>query len=140
MTSPYASAEEEFSFVKPQSPILRGRPAIGRPGIAEIKPHTISGITRGVRQLIGRPPHTGDPERWPQRWLVTYFAEGKDPRSVRIFAYHLKPKKKDGKVQWERLGPWELRRAVIQPMIPFPSTDNPGFFGMAIEGPEAFLT
>jgi hypothetical protein len=68
MTSAELSADyEAFQWVPP-GPILSNPPRINRPGIAEIKPHTRSGIAAGVRQLRGR---TDVPTHY-DRWLVTY--------------------------------------------------------------------
>lgn len=115
---------EVFRWVAPP-PLHRHPLPIKKPFIAEIKPHTKSGIAAGVRQLRGRavpPDH--------QRWLVAYrvLAEPKSgtPGRIRVFAYRVAP---DG----GRQGPWDLGEGIIPVKIGFPRINQPAFFGMAVE-------
>jgi hypothetical protein len=125
MTSPLLDYEA-FQWVTP-GPIRANPPPIKRPGIAEIKPHTKSGIAAGERQLRGR---RGIPSHY-DRWLVTYRLVVPPSRSgpgrAQVLAYRVTPGK-------PREGPWDLGVARIPATIPFPRPTNPAFFGMAIEG------
>jgi hypothetical protein len=123
MTSAPPVNYEVFNWVQP-GPTQRNPPPITRPGIAEIKPHTPTGIAAGERQLRRRKAPPGR-----QRWLLTYVvvsqpSSGKAGRA-RVLAYHVTPTGKNG--------PWDLGDAVIPDKIPFPHPRNPAFFGMAIE-------
>ncbi len=123
MTSAMPVNYELFNWVQPTS-IRSNPPPISRPGIAEIKPHTASGIAAGERQLRRRKV---PPDR--QLWLLTYLlvsqpSSGKEGRA-RVLAYHVTQTGKDG--------PWDLGDVVIPEKIPFPHPRHPAFFGMAIE-------
>jgi hypothetical protein len=117
---------EAFNWVSP--PALSGQQLrITRPGIAEIKPHTKHGIPAGVRQLRGRT--SKGPLKGLDMWLVTYLAVPQKtltPSRIRVLVYKVEPTGPLGR-------PWDLGEKVLPATMPFPKTDNPGFFGMAVE-------
>jgi hypothetical protein len=114
--------------------------------IGEIKPLTESGIRAGLGQLYTR--RSQFPDR--QLWLITYTAHGrqgerikKGPASaVAIYARQVKwPQhrsvKKDGRwvVPPPKLGDlYTLGKKSLPAQIDFPKVDQPGFFGLAVEG------
>jgi hypothetical protein len=118
---------EAFNWVSPRTGLQSGRPVISKPGIAEIKPHTRHGIPAGIRQLLTR--SSKDPYRGREMWLVTYTAVPRislTPRSIRVLVYKVDPK--------GNLGPhWDLGERTLPATMQFPKTDNPAFFGMAVE-------
>jgi hypothetical protein len=102
-----------------------GKPQVGKPGIAEIKPHSYEGWGGGFKQVLGRPERNRNIERWVLTYLPCYEGGKKDPTHIRVFAHQVAPKQQ---------GPFELPRQPIPAMVPFPSwKKQPQLFGVFIE-------
>jgi hypothetical protein len=106
---------------------------VGANGVAEIKPHSWSGLRAGLKQLARR-TSTGP------RALITYLPVDRSGKTVpagqaaavRVFATMYAPSTSLAdylaKAQW-----WDLGSLGLPGMMPFPVVQNGGFFGMAVE-------
>lgn len=97
---------------------------VKKPGVAEIKPHSPSGIAKGLVQLRG--PNAN---RTGQRWLVTYRIRAMPmsdrPGRASVLAFQVD----DNNCK----GPWHIGDVTLPVKIDFPPADNPGYVGWAME-------
>ncbi|MGI5216523.1 hypothetical protein [Nocardia sp. CA-290969] len=139
----FASSEETRNWADTTDAREPFRPP-GGPGIAEVKPHTDTGIRQGLAQL--RSYRYGDGKKPPLfaggvQLLVTYVpidASGKPVRrgraaAVRVYARSVTwpPRERSGPVVLGPLQQAGTRR--LPEVLPFPRVDESGYFGHAVE-------
>jgi hypothetical protein len=132
MATPVWEARDWSAFGVTPTPVTR-LTQIQRPGLAEIKPHTPTGIRKGLKQLRDRvKSHPGR-----EMWLVTY--KGTDASGLanpptgmadglQVFARCFNVTTRDLDGPWYKLGFLRLNRIMQHPPV-----DHPGMFGMAVE-------